>query len=390
MQCTNKACLKIFEKPLELFDGSWHCPRCKQNIYPNEETELEINASNNEKFTLSEIIFNEQWLLNKDKLERTERFAQLKKAVELCEQSAFSFNPYALVNLAYYHQNGYADPNSTLEERMRKAYLLYNTILFNKNALVKIVDGEKDVKSLPDSEFIKLKKIAGVNAYKILAEVTVLNSSKILGRSLNPIDVKNRILNKLKEIGETAVPLVKSRIPKEESLNIDMVFSYICQQNDYLTNPIFGVFLLNSEQIKLLNEKSYFTKNNIKKSLATNIVEQKVVVLYAEAFKEEARGSFSTISNEKELEALAGNSEDSYFLFFCKTGKGMNLKYLKGNAPKKIIKALTKRDDEFIMQMIIKKMMNRYVFTEDDIFYCLKNNDYNQAIEDLIKMCEGE
>lgn len=391
MQCTNKACGKFYEKPLELFNGSWHCPHCKQSIYPSEESELVVDAENNEKFVLSELIFNEQWLLNKNNVDRTERYDALKKAINLCEEAAFSYNPYALVNLGYYHQNGYVDPNSTTEERMRKAYIFFNAVLFNKNASIKAGENDKKVNNLPDSEFIKLKKTAGINAFNILNNLNENSAAKVLGRAYNLSDVKTRIINKLKELGETEIPLNNKNTSFEEGLNIETVFSYICPQSDYSSPPIFGVFLLNPEQLKLLIEKSYFTKNNVKKTLGSSISDGLVTILVAEAYNNsEARGSFRKISTEKELEALAQNKEESHFLFFCKTGKGLNLKYLKWKAPVKIYKSLTKRDNEYIMEMIVKNLTNRYVFSEDDIYFCLKKNDYDQTIETLIKMCEGE
>jgi hypothetical protein len=129
----------------------------------------------------------------------------------------------------------------------------------------------------------------------------------------------------------------------------------------------------------------------VKKTLGSSISDGLVTILVAEAYNNsEARGSFRKISTEKELEALAQNKEESHFLFFCKTGKGLNLKYLKWKAPVKIYKSLTKRDNEYIMEMIVKNLTNRYVFSEDDIYFCLKKNDYDQTIETLIKMCEGE
>jgi hypothetical protein len=96
MICSNRECQKNIETPLILFDGRWICPFCKEDIFPNEQTEMKITNENHEKLLLSEKIFNEKWLLDYSSKDKS---SYLKKAIKLCSESAFLNNPYITILL---------------------------------------------------------------------------------------------------------------------------------------------------------------------------------------------------------------------------------------------------------------------------------------------------
>lgn len=88
-----------------LFNGEFRCTKCKSVIVFKD---FRIDAVNTEQFELSEIIFHE-CLEGISRRRESEEAAskKLRKAIELCRQSALNGNPKALLRLAYYYEINY-------------------------------------------------------------------------------------------------------------------------------------------------------------------------------------------------------------------------------------------------------------------------------------------
>lgn len=121
MYCKN--CKKEVENTLELYDGSFACAQCKTKI---EVGALTIDAANEEKFVLSEIMFHHSLLQKDNKAKRREN---VNKALELCKVAAFRGHPKAVVRLAYYYEMGYVKMDAVQAFKMACQY--YRTVWSN-------------------------------------------------------------------------------------------------------------------------------------------------------------------------------------------------------------------------------------------------------------------
>lgn len=120
MVCPN--CKKSMT-PLELFNGTIKCSKCRKDLLTLSGGELEINANNHTSFMSAEYLYHEALReKNKKKFEDN-----IKLAFDLYMESANNNNPYAIVRLGYLYDKGYAKISEV--ERVMFASKFYNIIL---------------------------------------------------------------------------------------------------------------------------------------------------------------------------------------------------------------------------------------------------------------------
>lgn len=118
-----KTCKQEVENTLELYNGTFACARCRTKF--NIEA-LQITPTNDELFTLSEILFHTalQQRGNRAKYGR-----DIAKAVAMCKQAAFQGHPKAVIRLAYFYEMGYGGVNAVSAFKMACQY--YETVWSN-------------------------------------------------------------------------------------------------------------------------------------------------------------------------------------------------------------------------------------------------------------------
>ena len=99
-------CKTESENVLELYDGTFACPHCKEEIKIDV---LQITDANDELFTLSEIVFHNALKQSDNKTLYTNGIA---RAVAMCRRAAYQGHPKAVVRLAYYYEMGYGNVNA--------------------------------------------------------------------------------------------------------------------------------------------------------------------------------------------------------------------------------------------------------------------------------------
>ena len=140
--------------PLELYDGSWSCPVCR-NPLSDFQNEFVINADNEELFVQSELLYA-KWLFNHD---GGAKLSTVHQAVELCRRSARMGNPKAVARLAFYYDKNYTDQNYSDVMRCKIAYTYYSAICYSSVQTIKVENGMRPV---------SWKKILEKTAYSML------------------------------------------------------------------------------------------------------------------------------------------------------------------------------------------------------------------------------
>lgn len=315
-------------RPLELYDGRWCCPRCKKDIFPQKDSELQINAENNELFVRSEEAYY-KWLTSAGE-KNAVRFKYLDKALNLCSEAAFALHPEALMRMGYYYENGYMDSSKSLKDRRNAAYRYYDAVCSNEKC-----------------------------------ELT---------------ELKEKCANKRDALGEVCANKIHKKPNVNETNNSDFAFSVWRSCFDEERAPLFAVFRLSaSEAEKFLSGEGEFS---VLKKISRDT--------YLKIAQADANGGigphgFETKKNPVDVTKYLGNipSDGIYMMIFNSKGRH---RYLKKHQITQIAECLDKDDDEYVKQLICSEHYNSSVFYDDDIYiFKDKHKSVKKAVEKFIK-----
>ncbi len=103
-------CKNELTKPIIANNGNMYCDKCLSSMFGTqlmESVELDFGVESTSKYIMSEQLFNESVAIADKDFARAN---ELKKhALELCFESAGKGNPFAMLNIGYYFENGYFD-----------------------------------------------------------------------------------------------------------------------------------------------------------------------------------------------------------------------------------------------------------------------------------------
>ena len=157
MKCLN--CNKVFVQPLELFTGSFACPKCKSTLFDvSSKIDFEITKINEEQYRQSEILYHMALTTNV----KADYNKYLKEALDLCKASANTYNPKAMVRLAYYYDYDYIDKNRSELDRCKIAKSFYRAICFGEFSNLKIDEG------IPSPNIKEIKENAAILYFNML------------------------------------------------------------------------------------------------------------------------------------------------------------------------------------------------------------------------------
>lgn len=101
-------CKTNINKPIIANNGNMYCPKCLTNIFGTQWMEgmkLDFSVENTSKYIMSEKYFSESLsVVDKDISKSVEL---RKKAIDLCLDAGVNGNPFAMLNVGYYYENGF-------------------------------------------------------------------------------------------------------------------------------------------------------------------------------------------------------------------------------------------------------------------------------------------
>ena len=103
-------CKKEIVKPIIANNGNMYCDQCLSSIFGTqlmESVSLDFGVDTTNKYIKSEQLFNESIAIADKDYERS--ISLKNQALDLCLQSSIKGNPFAMVNLGFYFENGYFD-----------------------------------------------------------------------------------------------------------------------------------------------------------------------------------------------------------------------------------------------------------------------------------------
>lgn len=107
MYCDN--CKNDFTEPLQAYDHSRYCPLCLKAL---QTAGVRVTAENMAAYTQSELLFSQK---------------DYDGALSLCRSAALQENPYAIINMGFYYENGYF-PSVSDDARIKSAFEWYDIV----------------------------------------------------------------------------------------------------------------------------------------------------------------------------------------------------------------------------------------------------------------------
>jgi hypothetical protein len=357
MKCLK--CNREFVHPLELFTGSFACPKCKTTLFDvSSKVEFKITEENEEQYLHSEILYHKA--LKTDDKNSFDKY--IKEAIELCKQSAKSYNPKAMLRLAYYYDYDYIDKNRSELDRCKIAKSYYRSICFGDLNNISII-GDIDAPNIRE-----IKEHAAALYFNMLESLDADNKES-LGQK--QIDADKLKLSKQ----------YPSIIHGYDSNNVTMfdhnttlgILDILKTCSNKKNPPMFGSFKMN------INEaRSLFTTNNneiikyIKKGCDIYVVDDVNGIM-----DPDSRFIKLNMLSIIKSEILNKDRNDLYIVF---VNSGAKMSFLEGLAIRPILKQL--RQDNFDALRIFVTDINGSSFTlsKDDLSW--KNYKLKELLEE--------
>lgn len=362
MEC--EKCKKSFDRPLELYNGEWVCPCCRE-VLALAKIKLNVTDENEAVFKTSEACYMRA--LKTPAADKKEYLKLLTDAMETCKEAAQAGNPKAMLRLGYLYDTGYFPIDEA--EAFKQAYEYYRAVWGGK------INDMRGANS--DGEYshggIKIKRCAARLYLNLLK-----NAPEKMRRHERYQYVTE--FNALKEAGLC-----------EGSAE----FEYTAQNNDRAAKileilqscfskdrpPLFGLIAVDGEEFTALASVREQAKNQGKFKLLR--IAEKVNIYLIDI----STGVPRAIKTERDLGEYGGN----YVLyFFNQNGKHQ----LSGGKVNAIRKSLEKGDavtdfarvNELISIICGGQEVFEYVFCDDDIIaHKSRAESASHALGDLIK-----
>ncbi len=371
MICSNVKCNKEIAKPLELYNGEWACPHCREKI--SSSRTFRIDGENHEIYVLSECLYF-RWMTMQGQ-EKINNGYLLDKAVEACRESAIKGHPQAIIRMGYYYDKDYVEVTSSEIMRCRAAYNYYSSVCFS-DKMPEIID--KSVMSTFDWEYEQLR------AGRLLLEMlSKLPHSETKHKKMDYNDNLNRLRNKF---GEGKLGALEEIVFTHDTPGYERGYNTLKSCLSKLRAPVFGIFRVTGKEMKkIFDENKGFARR----------VASKIDVGYLEC---DAKGKvadelFFMLTNDHRITEVLANVSDTktYLVYFFNENKGKH-QYLNRKFREGVRKGLEK-DDFFL----VKRLCNDcgeidFTFYDDDLYlYKTALNSPVQTVENLVNsVCEEE
>jgi len=242
------SCKKLMS-PLSYIDGSYYCSICKKDMLA-DNFKITPTAENEKFFSLSQS--NMLYYIKAQKAKDGEEIKEhshyyLTRALDYCRKSAFSGNPKALMNLAFYYEQGY-DPSAINSAKFIEK--CYQTII--------VSEANDDMKKFAKTNLDRFREQQKLNR--------MLNSSPTKS---NMDFLENLITFNNNSIQAPLFGIFSIYKPKDEDAYADLdkklhKLFYSCKKKLFVMSDADGSFSI-LEKIKDLsgdNEDIYFGKDN--------------------------------------------------------------------------------------------------------------------------------
>ncbi|MEG1536451.1 MAG: hypothetical protein RR416_05740 [Clostridia bacterium] len=364
MKIINNQCKHAIVAPVTFVNGDWYCPLCGKKIFPDAQTFLKVTDESYSKLCISDRLFYDKWLPHKEydedddqvlQIDDDKKIESLRLALKECKEAAFLNNPYALINLGFYYENGY-DIAMSQSMSYKAAALCYNAIADNEKETFEMFGEQKSLE--------QLKKQA-----------------------------KDNLANLKEKIAKAKKLSGKEDLDEEQIFEIMTDFD---RAGDRI--PLFGVFKLTLEQALALcakEKKGHISNtnwNNLLSSvdilIAGGRLEKGVWTVTSEFEKMKNKASMATAcSNQVKkgaecifwgFDILKGASQTRFL-------SSEQSKALFGNGAKKI-------DYSDVFPLLVEKGLSNIVFSENDFFVCYsdkkdKQTAFETTLNKIISNC---
>lgn len=354
-------CKKEFKEPLELYNGEWACPLCRENISVTLK-ELEVTHENEELFNLSEICY-----FRAVKAENRKDYQRdLSKAVELCREAARLQHPKALLRMGYYYDAGYIafDRN----EAFKMAHDYYKAVWTATRIDVNYTGGVADDWG---ANGVKLKERAALLYLNLLKNVPEKYSNNSV---YNYSEAKAAVI-----AAGLPVKLSDEGAENREEDRAVKVLDILESCKTGGRAPLFGVLRVDGETFKRLAEIKDAGKKEKRAKLFKYAVSVDIVML------NEHTGNAKTIRKEEDVAAI--NDDEQYYLYFFNVG-GKQPKAGNFKSAQKVIERETNRGEYGRVLELgdkAKTLGGDFVFYADDVLkYKSKSESFRHATGDLL------
>lgn len=354
-------CKKEFKEPLELYNGEWACPLCRENISVTSN-ELTVTHENDELFRLAEMCY-----FKAIKAENRKDYQRdINKAVSLCREAARLQHPKALIRMGYYYDAGYIAFDRT--EAFKMAHDYYKAVWTAARIDVNYIGG---VAEDWGANGIKLKERAAYLYLNLLKNVPEKYSANSV---YNYADAKAAVIAaglpvNLSDGGEG------SREEDRAVKILDILES--CKAGGRA--PLFGVLRVDGETFKRLAEIKDENKKEKRAKLFKYAVSVDIVML------NEQTGNAKTIRKEEDVAVI--RDDEHYYLYFFNVG-GKQPKLGNFKRAQRVIEKVTNRGEYGRVLDLgdkAKAVGGDFVFYADDVLkYKSKSESCGHAAGDLI------
>ena len=383
-------CKKTFARALEDFSGRWHCPACKNALFPTEDTELTVTPESNAYFVRSERLFKQGWLLgNNESIGFDDGTVALSEAIAQCRIAAAQGNPYALVSLASYYEGGYAEPGES--KRWNTALMCNRAVALNTHPFK--VDNGASPRSFTHNETDAIKLEAAVNIIRLFRNGPGVLSGRVetLRRELLP-----RVQSACAEInGHKTIPvdnpvyaeymaLTRRNDEKISSASQDFSGDELLRAISHMIDPhqppLFFIAYMSGKELPDLADMPVPNKTLKKPKTLTKFCNDYGITLLALEARNKNEAVDSDFSNFFTYAPEDFDPEKMYFVFVF--NKNAKLSKLKNAYLSRIYSAFTHDGNMLLRTFIDINAYNDYIFYEDDL-RLLPANSPKAALEKL-------
>ncbi len=379
MICSNARCNKTIEQPLELYDGTWACPYCKERI-SNVFSQFVYTEENQEQYILGERYYF-RYLTADEELRQKNGKKWLERAVDMCKKSARAGNPLAAIRLGYYYDKDYIELKRSEAMRCRVAYGYYASVAF--------CDGEPNNLAMVKDDWMEVKRRAARLMLQMILQAPESFSA------VPRYSFSGNYQKVLSQLGDVGVQANGEQAPQKVK-RYQQVFETFASCFSKNRAPLFGLLYLTGEEVKSLFE--------VKDDNGTDLyrmVEKGLDLRYIACDKNRAierDDIFTALSNRRFItscvygdDGVGGmKNEGVYCLYFFNSG-GKH-RFFSKNERKKIQYRLENAECSHIKRLANDGGRADYTLFDDDVYaYKSKLNTLDGAVDKLINnVCAGE
>lgn len=377
MKCIYDECSASFNTPMELFDGSFICPKCGKKL----NKKISVTVVNSELYGLCSAFFGSYLELSSASLSSeagkkrsdAECIRERKEqAVRYCREAACLGHPEAMLTLGYYYEIGLVERGSVLE-RCKTAFYYYNAVAEAEE--VPVEDGV----DFPVERLAQLRRAAARRILHLLEEYSSeLSSRDAQGRySIKENSDRLRALHLIGANEERDGGMSVTRAPHTDYVRKTLDS---CLNKRAVVKPLFGFFTLTRGELI----KYYGDKNDLNSLCALLRKSKGIRIMYADSKKHfhALTGSESKQSEKEWGDFKSKTASDPVYLYFYnvsyKTQEAPRQirRYLKGERMRKSIEAEMGEDVARLINgaETQEKRACDKVFYVDDVFFAFKND----------------